>query len=304
MKSSQTDRGALALMAVTVTLWGFSWIVMKHLTTDIGPFDLVMVRYAIAFLALLPIVVLKRESLAFPPFWPMVGIAVFQTAAFQCLCQLALVSGGAGHVVTLAYTMPFWVVVFVWLILGDRPSRRHVLAFLLAGVGLLGIIAPWEGLGSMTASLLALGGGMSWGLGTVIAKILFQRHAPKVLSVAMWQMFLGAVLTWPVTLIFPQQAINWQAELLWGLAYMGVIASAMGWLLWLSVVQRVSATVAGMSSLGVPVLTVILAWAILAERPTLLEFGGIVFILLGLVIMNLPSRKGRAARRKKAAEAA
>jgi drug/metabolite transporter (DMT)-like permease len=156
----------------------------------------------------------------------------------------------------------------------------------------------------MTASLLALGGGMSWGLGTVIAKILFQRHAPKVLGVAMWQMFLGAVLTWPVTLIFPQQAINWQPELLWGLAYMGVIASAMGWLLWLSVVQRVSATVAGMSSLGVPVLTVILAWAILAERPTLLEFGGIVFILLGLVIMNLPSRKGLAARRKKAAEAA
>ncbi len=297
MKSSQSDRGALLLMALTVTLWGFSWIIMKHLSSFIGPFDLVMARYALAFLVLFAILLVTRQSLKLPPFWLTLGIAVFQTTAFQCLCQLALVSGGAGHVVMLAYTMPFWVVLFAWILLGDRPTRRHLWAFLLAGLGLFAIIAPWQGLGSMTGSLLALAGGACWGIGTVLAKMMFQRHTPNVLNLTAWQMLLGAILTWPITLAFPQQDIVWEPVLFWGVAYMAIIASGLGWWLWLSVVRRVSATVAGMSSLGVPVLTVILAWLLLSERPTMLELIGVAFIMAGLVAVNLPGPRRKALRR-------
>lgn len=292
MKANQTDRGALFLMCVTVVLWGFSWIVMKHLSSFIGPFDLVMARYGLAFVVLFLILAMTRQSLKFPPFWLTLGIGIFQTAAFQCLCQLALVSGGAGHVVMLAYTMPFWVVLFAWVLLGERPARRHVVAFILAGLGLVAVIAPWQGMGSLEGSLLALGGGISWGLGVVLAKIMFQRHRPSVLNLTTWQMFLGALLTLPVTWLLPQQAIVWGPDLYWGIGYMAILASALGWWLWLSVVQRVSATVAGMSSLGVPVLTVILAWLLLGERPTLLELVGVTLIMLGLIVINLPNGGG------------
>ncbi|HUG58514.1 MAG TPA: DMT family transporter [Candidimonas sp.] len=287
MNANQTDRGALFLMGITVVLWGFSWIVMKHLSSFIGPFDLVMARYGLAFVALFIILVATRQSLKFPPFWLTVGIGIFQTAAFQCLCQLALVSGGAGHVVMLAYTMPFWVVLFAWILLGERPARRHVVAFALAGLGLVAVIAPWEGMGSIEGSLLALGGGMSWGLGVVLTKIMFQRHGVGVLNLTTWQMFLGTLLTLPVALLLPQQSIVWGPDLVWGIAYMAIMASALGWWLWLSVIRRVSATVAGMSSLGVPVLAVALAWLLLGETPTLLELVGIMLIMLGLVVINL-----------------
>lgn len=287
LKAKQTDRGALFLMSVTVVLWGFSWIVMKHLSNFIGPFDLVMARYGLAFVVLFIILLATRQSIKFPPFWLTVGIGVFQTAAFQCLCQLALMSGGAGHVVMLAYTMPFWVVMFVWLLLGERPARRHVFAFVLAGAGLMAVIAPWRGMGSLESSLLALGGGMCWGLGVVLTKIMFQRHGASVLNLTTWQMFLGALFTLPVALLLPQPEIVWGPDLFWGIAYMAILASALGWWLWLSVVRRVSATVAGMSSLGVPVLTVILAWLLLAETPTTLELVGIVLIMAGLVVINL-----------------
>src|SRR3546814_11012537 len=70
----------------------------------------------------------------------------------------------------LAYTMPFWVVLFAWILLGDRPTQRHLWAFGLAALGLVAIIAPWEGLGSMTGSLPALAGGACWGVGTVLAQ--------------------------------------------------------------------------------------------------------------------------------------
>lgn len=297
MKADQTDRRALFLMSVTVALWGFSWIVMKHLSNFIGPFDLVMARYGLAFMVLFFLLLATRQSLKFPPFWLTVGIAVFQTTAFQCLCQLALVSGGAGHVVMLAYTMPFWVVLFAWLLLGERPARRHAAALVLAALGLAAVIAPWQGMGSLWGSLLALGGGASWGLGVVLTKKMFQRHRVEVLNLTTWQMFLGAVLTLPVALLLPQRAIDWQPDLFWGMAYMAILASALGWWLWLSVVRRVSATIAGMSSLGVPVLTIILAWLLLAERPTPLELAGIALIMAGLVVINLPSHGAKSRRR-------
>src|SRR3546814_3179047 len=100
------------------------------------------------------------------------------------------------------------------------------------------------------------------------------RVRSNVLNLTTWRMLLGAVLAWPVTLAFPQQDIVWEPVLFWGVAYMAIIASGLGWWLWLSVVRRVSATVASMSILGVPVLTVILAWLLLSERPTLLELIG------------------------------
>lgn len=290
MNQQQNDKGALALMAITVAIWGYSWIVMKTLSPLMGPFDLVMARYGLAFVFLFLILVVTRQTLKFPPFWPTLGVAVFQAVGFQCLCQLALVTGGAGHVVMLAYTMPFWVLVFAWLLLGERPARRHLIAFGLAGVGLLAIIAPWRGVGSLQSSLLALAGGMSWGLGVVLSKMMFQRYQPHVLNLTTWQMFLGAVLTWPLTWLIPQQEIVWGPALAWGLAYMAIMASALGWWLWLSVVRRVSATVAGMSSLGVPVLAVMLAWVVLGEQPGSLELIGITLIMTGLLVLNLPRR--------------
>ncbi|TAM90919.1 MAG: EamA family transporter [Candidimonas sp.] len=282
-------------MAVTVLCWGMSWVVMKSLAPLIGPFDLVAARYAVAFVVLFACLLAARQPLNFPPFWLTVGIALFQTTLFQCLAQYALVTGGAGHVVMLAYTMPFWAVLFAWLLLGERPTRRHVLAFALAASGLLAVLEPWNGVGSLTSSLLAVAGGVCWGLGTVLSKMLFQRHRVNVLTVTAWQMLLGAVLTLPLVVLWPQQPVHWGSTLYLGLLYMGVIASALGWVLWMFVVRRVSATMAGMSSLAVPIFAVALAWLLLDERPDRFELIGIALIVAGLVAVST-TRPGGAKR--------
>lgn len=274
-------------MAVTVLLWGMSWIAMKSLASLIGPFDLVVARYAIGYLVLLAYLLVTRQPLRFPPFWLTVGIALFQATALQCFAQFALITGGAGQVVMLAYTMPFWAVLFAWLLLGERPTRHHAVAFVLAALGLLAVIAPWKGMGTLLSSLLALAGGVCWGFGMVLAKMLFLRHKVNVLTVTTWQMLLGALFAVPFAVFWPQMPVRWGSELYLGLLYMGVVASALGWALWMFVVRRVSATVAGMSSLGVPVLTVIFAWLLLGERPGLDELVGIVLIMAGLVAVSL-----------------
>ena len=65
-----------------------------------------------------------------------------------------------------------------------------------------------------------------------------------------------------------------------------LIATAAGWLLWLQVVRRVPASIAGLSSLGVPVVAMLMAWAVLSERPSLAELGGMALILAGIFVVS------------------
>jgi drug/metabolite transporter (DMT)-like permease len=209
-----------------------------------------------------------------------------QTAAFQGLEQWALVSGGAGHVALLAYTMPFWAVLLAWLLLGDKPTGRHWLGLALAAVGLLCIIEPWRAMGSPLSTSLALAGGVAWAAGTVLSKRMFRRHAPSVLNLTAWQMLVGGLALGVVAVAVPQRSIEWDWAFIAGLAYAAVLASSLAWWLWSIVLQRLSTTVASVSSLGVPIVSVLLAWLILHEQPSAMELIGIGFVVLGLIAVS------------------
>ena len=283
---SPPQRGAVLALLATIVLWAYSWIVMKQVLAYAGPFDFAALRYLIGAAVLFGALLLSRQSLRPPPLLPTILIGLCQTAAFQGLEQWALLDGGAGHVALLAYTMPFWAVLLAWLILGDTPTARHWLGLALAAAGLLCIIEPWHAMGSVTSTVLAITGGLAWAAGTVLSKRMFRRHAPGVLNLTAWQMLAGGVALALVALLVPQRPITWSPAFIGGLAYSAVMASAAAWWLWSIVLQRLSTTVASVSSLGVPVLSVLLAWMILREQPSLLEAAGIVLVLLGLLAVS------------------
>ncbi|MEO9079034.1 MAG: DMT family transporter [Rhodanobacter sp.] len=284
--SSSPQRGAMFALIATILLWSYSWVVMKQVLAYAGPFDFAALRYLIGAGVLFAALLVTRQSLRPPPLLPTILIGLCQTAAFQGLEQWALLDGGAGHVALLAYTMPFWAVLLAWLILGDTPTARHWLGLALAAAGLLCIIEPWHAMGSTLSTTLAITGGLAWAAGTVLSKRMFHRHAPGVLNLTAWQMLSGGVALGLVALIVPQRPIAWNLAFIGGLAYSALLASAAAWWLWSIVLQRLSTTVASVSSLGVPVLSVLLAWWILHERPSLLEAAGIVLVLLGLLAVS------------------
>ena len=54
----------------------------------------------------------------------------------------------------MAYTMPFWVVLFAWWLLRERPTVRHAAGIGLAAIGLVCFVEPWNGLGDIKPVLL------------------------------------------------------------------------------------------------------------------------------------------------------
>ncbi len=273
-------------MLVTIVLWAYSWVVMKQVLAFAGPFDFAALRNLIGAAVLFAVLLILRQPLRPPPLLPTIVIGLCQTAAFQGLVQWALLDAGAGHVALLAYTMPFWAVLLAWLILGDTPTARHWVGLALAASGLLCIIEPWHTMGSAISSALAIIGGLAWAAGTVLSKRMFHRHAPSVLNLTAWQMLFGGVALGLVAVVVPQRSIVWSWAFISGLAYTAVLGSAAAWWLWSIVLQRLPTTVASVSSLGVPVLGVLLAWWILHEQPSALEAAGIVLVLLGLLAVS------------------
>ncbi|MGH8158872.1 MAG: DMT family transporter [Rhodanobacter sp.] len=291
--SSSPQRGAVLALLATILLWAYSWIVMKQVLAHAGPFDFAALRYLLGAAVLFAALLISRQSLRPPPLLPTILIGLCQTAAFQGLEQWALLDGGAGHVALLAYTMPFWAVLLAWLLLGERPGRRHWLGLGLAALGLLCIIEPWHGMGSVRSTTLAIAGGVAWAAGTVLTKRLFRQHAPSVLSLTAWQMLAGGVALGIVTLTVPQRAIDWDWAFIGGLAYSVVFASAVAWWLWSIVLQRLPTTVASLCSLAVPIVSVLLAWMILHEQPSSMEILGMALVLLGLVaVSGVGARRG------------
>ena len=129
----------------------------------------------------------------------------------------------------MAYTMPFWVVLFAWW-LRERPTVRHAAGIGLAAIGLVCFVEPWNGLGDIKPVLLGLGSGLCWGVGTVLSKRMFERHRPDVMVFTAWQMLLGG-LVMPVAWLVPQIPAQWGWQLSLGMIYIVFIATAAGWLL-------------------------------------------------------------------------
>jgi drug/metabolite transporter (DMT)-like permease len=263
---------------------------MKSVLAYIGPLDFSALRYVIGTAVLFFVLWLRGESLAPTPWRDTLLIGLAQTAGFQTLVQLALVAGGAGKTALLAYTMPFWVIPLAWFFLGDRPAVQQWICIGLAAAGLLLVLEPWNGVGGALSATLALAGGVCWAIGTVLAKRLFHNATISPLRLTAWQMLLGTIGLVVLALCTHERAVVWSPPLFAALAYNGLLSSGLAWALWLFVVQRLPADVAGLASLVTPLLGVGFAWMLLGERPDMAEAAGIVLMLAALFGVLRPAR--------------
>lgn len=290
MKSLAAQRSALAALAVLSLIWGFNWIVMKSVLAFVGPLTFSAMRYVFGTAVLFLVLRLRGETLQPTPWRDTLLIGLAQTTGFQILVQFALISGGAGKTALLAYTMPFWVIPLAWGLLGDRPAARQWLWIALAAVGLLLVLEPWRTHVGMLSALLALGGGVCWAIGTVLSKRLFLRAPISPLRLTAWQMLYGTLFVVALALCLHERATEWSPLLIGALVYNGVLSSGLAWALWLFIVQRLPANVAGLASLITPLVGVLCAWLILQERPDAAEAAGILVIGVALFGVLRPRR--------------
>ena len=272
---------AISGLVVLTLIWSYSWIFLKQVTSYIGAFDFTALRCIFGALVLFIVLLLRGRGMRPTPFKYTLAIALLQTCGMVGLAQWALVSGGAGKVAILSYTMPFWVVIFAALFLGERLRRGQYFAILIAAFGLFLVLQPWQlDFSSMKSAMLAILSGVSWGASAIVAKRLY---AALVMSV--------------VALLVPQREIDWQPTVFWALAYSAILATALAWSLWLFVLKNLPASIASLSTLAVPVCGVLFSWWLLGENPGAVEGSGIVLIVLALALVSRKKKEAVSVKR-------
>lgn len=277
-------------LAALAGVWGYSWVAMKVATRDGSPLLVAALRAAVGAAALLLYLPLARRSLRPTPFLPTLVYGLLQTAGFTLLATLAVSMGGVGKTAILAYTMPFWLALLAWRFLGERLRGATWGAFALAAAGLGLVVTPLGA--SNRANALAVAAGLVWAASAVWVVRALARERQDLLALTAWQMVWGALALGAIAALVPIH-VRWTPSFLWAIAFLGVGASALAWSLWLFVLSRLPAGVAGLGSLTVPVVGLVLAAAQLGELPSGRELAGIACIVAALAIQGLAKGTGR-----------
>jgi drug/metabolite transporter (DMT)-like permease len=211
---------------------------------------------------------------------------MFQTMLWGALSCASVMTGAAGTSSVLAYTMPFWVMVLAWPILGERLAGWQWLAVVLAAIGLLLVIAPWSSESTLLSSLFATAAGMSWAVAAIIAKKMRARIAIDLWSMNAWNTLFGTIILAGLALVFPGKPTEWTGDYLFTVLYNGFGPMTLCWFFWLYALDRLVAPVAGLATLFTPVVAITCGWLLLGESPDRSELLGMVFIVAALAQLS------------------
>ena len=202
----------------------------------------------------------------------------------------------AGRAVIIAFTMPVWAALLARLILGEPLTGLKIISLVLGITGLAVLIGP-DLVDLQTAPLGAicmLGASLTWGIGTVLFK-KFDWSASTT-ALAGWQLLFAGIPISIGAFVF-QAPPDWTAisgKAYFSLAY--VMAFPMIFCQWayLRSVRTFPASLAAISTLGVPIVGTYSSALLLGEPVGLQEFGALVLVCLALMtVLVIPALRGR-----------
>lgn len=284
-------RGGLLLILLAAILWGTVGVTTRaiFILAETTALSVAFLRLALAVpvLALATAAILgPRGFRASPRHLVLMGLIGVLLAGYQLLYFGAIQRVGVAiaTLVTLC-TAPVIVAIVSVSLLGERPTRRLVTAASLAIGGTVLLISPAD-TASLDGStglglLLALGSATGYALLTIVSRRIARQYHP--LTPLTIGFTVGALALLPVLLLEGAQVtyplVSWSL-----LLYLGVVPTALAYLLFTIGMRTTLATVASLVTLIEPLTAAGLAWLIFDERLGPLALVGAA-LLLGAVYL-------------------
>ena len=289
---------AIALAVLVTFLWSTSWVLIKlGLRQSLPALTFAGLRYTLAFLCLLPFMLLNREQrtqlkrLEGRDWGRLVALGLVYYTFTQGSQFLSLAYLPAALVSMLLNLTPVVVALGGLFFLGEKLELGHWLGLLLAVVGVLVFFQPgslppdpWFGLA------VAIFGVLTNAASSVMGRNVNQGRRLPVLLVTFVSMGVGALLLLLLGgLIQGFGGLTWTHWLL--IAWLAVVNTALAFTLWnfsLRVLRAVESSI--LNSLMLPQIA-ILAFFFLGERLSGREFAGLVLVSLGVILVQVSSFK-------------
>ncbi|HEY3049021.1 MAG TPA: EamA family transporter [Polaromonas sp.] len=291
MRSPALTGRDLAAVLTVVLLWGVNFVVMKFALRDFTPFQLGAARYVFA---VLPLVLFIR-----PPNVPWKWVLLY--GAFQGVGQFGIlfIALKVGMTAALAsvilQTQVFWTALFGFVLLHERASRPLQAGLVLAALGLSCFALNYVNPGAAGASattllgfLLTLCAAAMWAMSNIVVRRV-QQIATDYSPVAfvVWSSLVAVLPFAALSYIFDPETVRWQwTAARWSswlaVAYLGWIATIVGYSLWTGLLKRHPANRVAPFSLGVPIVGLATGMLVLGEVITPWQWAGITLVVMAL----------------------
>ncbi|WP_125571530.1 DMT family transporter [Lacticaseibacillus songhuajiangensis] len=277
--------GALFL-SVAASIWGGMFVVVKSVVGVIPPVELVWLRYLVAVIVLLVMMVVKRVRWQWD--WRngrlmlLIGLIGYALSIVTQETGTLLSSAQLGAVVTSA--TPAFMILFSWALLHVRPTRGDLISLVLASAGVILIVGlQFTGRRVLLGALCLVIAALTWALMSVLVRMVDAKYDGLQVT------FVGTLVAF-VTLT-PSTIANWgsiahvnflQPHIWLSILYLGAISTALAFVIRNAGLRLLASNLSGLFFLFQPIVGALLGWLFLGETltigfalGTLLIFGSI-----------------------------
>jgi drug/metabolite transporter (DMT)-like permease len=281
------------LLLLMALIWGSNFTVIKYALEDLQPLSFNALRFTLASVAMLVVAIASGSGLK--NLAPGDGRRLFLLGLFGNTCYQSLFITGmaytrAGNAALILATTPLFTAVLGRIRKHEYFTGRGIVGLVLAFGGIVIIVLTGRGEISLGETILGdsllLLSTVCWALYTVGSRQLMHTYGPIKATTIM--MTSGT----PFLLLICAPALlrqDWSRvrPLAWaGLAYSGLFAIALAYLIWSYGVRRIGSTRTALYSNITPVIALLVAWPALGETPTLGQLAGAVVIFAGIYLVR------------------
>lgn len=281
---------ALKLIFLSI-VWGTTWVAIKYSLDGFPPFLGASLRFIVAMIVLLIYAQLKGISLRVPAG----GFRyIFASAMLLYLFDYGIIYWGeqylyAGVTAIFFATFPIFTGLLSAFVFRTEPPRLNtLLGLVIAFVGIAIIfydqflLTNFSGL-TLLASIGIIISAFSAALSVLIVKKYLSKV--EIIPLTLHQMFWGTLSLVIVGLLRGESlVISMNTEAIIAVLYMGIIASALAFVMYYSLLKEMNPTALSLIIYVTPLVGIATGWLFLGEVITFQIILGSVLILMGIAV--------------------
>ncbi len=287
------DVGAAAIVVFLCLCWGFNQVMVKFALPDIPPMMQAAIRSGGAAIIIWLYARIRGISLDLRGVALKAGIAAGILFAFEFIfLYRGLLYTTVSRATLFVYCAPFVVVLGShFLVPGDRFRWTQWLGLVMsfAGLGLaFGVPTPAADPNQLLGDVMALLGGITWGLTTLVMKNTALAHVSPEKNLQ-YQLVFSVPLTVAAAVLWGERIVEMPSTVaLLSMTYQTVWVVALTFLIWFTMVLRYSAARLSAFTFLTPLFGVLAGYLVMGDPITPAFAGAGVLVIGGLILVNRP----------------